>query len=134
MAVTQRKTAAAKKYAEDQKRNEEKIASGLVSERFPQVAGMVIKMTYYQEMANPVLMVRTVNVFPSTHAFFHMKCAIKECENGGFDLAPVIASMVRGRKKSAKGEMFCKGKGDKLKSKHASISYEIKIRYRSRSK
>jgi hypothetical protein len=132
--MAQRKTAAAKKYAEDQKRNQEKIAAGLVSERFPKVSGMVIKMTYFQEMANPVLMVRTVNVFPSSHAYFHMQCAVKECEEGGFDLEPIISRMVRTNKKTAKGDMVCCGHGEKLGKQHASISYEIKIRYRSNSK
>jgi len=132
--MAQRTTAAARKYAADQERNEKKIAAGLVSERFPKVAGMVIKMTYYQEMANPVLMVRTVNVFPSSHAYFHMQCAVKECDEGGFDLEPIIARMIRGNKRSVKGEMTCSGKGDKLDKNHASISYEIKVRYRNKSK
>lgn len=128
------KIAAAQKYADELKRKEEKIAAGLVSERFPQVSAMVIKMTYYREPSKPVLMVRTVNVFPSSHAYFHMKCVIKECVDGFFDLAPAITGLVKRHKKSGKGGMLCCGKGDNLCDNHASISYEINIRYYNRSR
>jgi hypothetical protein len=74
----------------DQKKKD-KIAAGLVSERFPEVSGMVINMTYYQKVANPVLMVRTLNVFPTDYAYFLMECALKDCVDGGFDLTPVIS-------------------------------------------
>lgn len=130
--ATKKKTAAALRHAEEQRRNQEKIDAGLVSERFPMVSGMIIKMTYFHESAEPVLMVRTVNVFPSSHAYFLMSCMDKDCENGGFDLAPIISDMVRGRKKTAKGELVCRGKGEKISRNHAKISYDIKIRYRSR--
>jgi hypothetical protein len=132
--MVRKKSAAAQKYIDDQKRNQEKLAAGLISEKYPQVSGMVIKMTYYQELANPVLMLRTVNVFPSSYAYFHMKCMSKECEDGGFNLTRVINGMVRHRKKSVKGEMTCKGTGESLDKNHARISYEIKIRYRAKGK
>ncbi|MGD2081022.1 MAG: hypothetical protein PVG55_04630 [Nitrospirota bacterium] len=130
--MAKKRTAASQKYAEAQKRNQEKLDAGLVSERFPAVSGMIIKMTYFHESAQPVLMVRTVNVFPSSHAYFLMSCMDKDCEDGGFDLAPVVSAMVRGRKKASKGEMVCRGRGGKLSRKHAKISYDIKIRYRSK--
>ena len=132
--MVRKKSAAAQKYLDDQKRNQDKLAAGLVSEKFSQVSGMVIKMTYYQELTNPVLMLRTVNVFPSSAAYFRMKCMSKECEDGGFDLTRVISGMVRHRKKSVKGKMSCKGTGETLEKNHASVSYEIKIRYRATSK
>jgi hypothetical protein len=113
----------------DQKKKD-KIAAGLVSERFPEVSGMVINMTYYQKVANPVLMVRTLNVFPTDYAYFLMECALKDCVDGGFDLTPVISELVRKRKRSASGSMVCGGENDFLPSGHASISYEININYR----
>lgn len=133
-SMARKKTAAAQKYEEEQRRNEAKIAAGLVSERFPQVSGMVIKITYYQEATDPVLMVRTINVYPTSHAYFHMSCAVKECSGGGFDLTRTIAGLVKKRKKSAQGTMSCNGGGDKLVSLHASISYEIQINYKRASK
>ncbi|MEJ2314552.1 MAG: hypothetical protein P8Y85_07210 [Nitrospirota bacterium] len=130
--MAKKRTAASQRYAEEQKRNQEKLDAGLVSERFPKVSGMLIKMTYFHESVEPVLMVRTVNVFPSSHAYFLMSCMDKDCQEGGFDLDPVISSMVRGRKKAAKGEMACRGRGEKLSRNHARISYDIKIRYRAK--
>jgi hypothetical protein len=109
---------------------QKKIDAGLVSEIYPKVASMVIRMTYYQNMLNPVLMKRTVNVFPDSYAYFDMLCKIKGCENGGFDLTPIIKKMVKGRKKKGKGELTCKGKGDNVKTEHASVSYEINIKFK----
>jgi hypothetical protein len=106
-----------------------KIAAGLVSEVFPQVSGMVINMIYYQKVTSPILMLRTVNVFPTSYAYFDMECKIKGCENGGFNLTSVIANMVKSRKTSAKGKMLCAGKNGALSTGHASVSYEINIRY-----
>ncbi|MDP2158539.1 MAG: hypothetical protein Q8K68_12625, partial [Nitrospirota bacterium] len=105
------------------------FAAGLLSERFPQVAGMVIHMTYYQNGINPVLMVRTINVFPTSAAYFKMDCMIKGCENGGFDLTPVIKTMIKDRKKEKKGSMDCKGKVDTVTCDHASVDYDIAIKY-----
>jgi len=112
---------------------QQRLASGLVSERFPEVAGMVIQMTYYHKAANPVLMVRTINVSPSGYAYFNMDCMIKDCFDGGFDLTSVITDMIRRRKKTGKGKLICNGNGKDitLSSDHASIAYEIKIQYNS---
>ena len=109
-----------------------KLAAGLVSERFPKVNSIVINMTYYQKGVNPVLMVRTVNVLPTTYAYFNMECMIRDCANGGFDLTPIITRMVKGLKKTGKGKLVCKGKNDGLAADHASITYEIAIRYNNR--
>jgi hypothetical protein len=106
-----------------------KLEAGLVSERFPGVADIVVRMTYYHKGANPVLMVRTVNFWPSQHAYFNMDCMIKGCLDGGFDLTPVITRMIKNRKKSEKGKLACRGKSDTVSSDHASIAYEITVRY-----
>lgn len=106
-----------------------RLASGLVSERFPDVSGIVIHMTYFHKGVNPVLMVRTVNFFPSGYAYFNMDCMIRDCVDGGFDLTSVITGMIKHRKKLGKGKLVCKGKNDALASDHASIAYEIRIKY-----
>ncbi len=103
--------------------------AGLVSDRFPDVDGMTIHMTYYHNAENPILMERTVNVFPSSYAYFNMECMIKGCEGGGFDLTSVIAKHVKQRKKSLKGEMVCKGTNGEKPGVHARISYKINIKY-----
>jgi len=110
---------------------QQKIISGLVSERFPEVSSIVIRMTYYHKAVNPVLMVRTVNVIPTSYAYFNMDCMIKDCVDGGFDLTSVITDMVKHHKKLEKGKLVCSGNGKDhaLASDHASITYEIKIQY-----
>lgn len=106
-----------------------KLATGLLSERFPQISSVVIQMTYYQRGINPILMLRTVNIFPNNSAYFNMECAIKDCIGGGFDLTSVIADMIKGRKKSGKGKFVCSGKIEEQFIDHASIDYEVTIQY-----
>jgi len=110
------------------------IASGRVSERLPDVSSIVFRMTYYQRTAGPVLMTRTVNFVPTDYACFHLDCTREECMNGGFDLAPVVANLVKSRKKSIKGNLSCRGKSESLRFGHASIAYEVSIEYNKRNK
>jgi len=110
------------------------LAAGLVSERFPGVAGIELRMTYYQKTADPVLMTRKVCFSPANYAFFHLDCMREECSDGGFDLAPMVASLVKNRKSSVKGNINCHGKTESLGHGHASIAYEIAIQYRKESK
>ena len=109
-----------------------KLAAGLVSERFPKVDSIVINLTYYQKSLNPILMVRTVNVLPTTYAYFNMDCMIRDCVNGGFDLTSIITRMVKDRKKTGKGKLVCEGKNDGLAADHASVAYEITIQYNNK--
>lgn len=109
-----------------------KLAAGLVSERFPKVSSIVVNMTYYQKGINPVLMVRTVNVLPTNYAYFNMECMIRDCIGGGFDLTPIITRMVKGLKKVAKGKLVCKSKNESLAPDHASITYEITVKYNNK--
>ncbi len=111
-----------------------RLATGLLSEKFPEVSSMVINMTYYQKGANPVLMLRTINVLPSDSAYFNMECLIKGCVDGGFDLGSIIAKMVKARKKLGKGKLICGGKTDTHSLDHASVDYEIGIQYNKRSR
>jgi hypothetical protein len=90
-------------------------------------------MTYYHKGVNPVLMVRTVNFFPSGFAYFNMDCMIRGCVDGGFDLTSVISDMIKNHKKLRKGKLICNGKNDDLASDHASIDYEIRIQYNRQS-
>jgi len=110
-------------------KKENRIAAGLVSDHYPEVSGMVIHMTYYQRASNPILMIRTVNFFPNSYAYFHMECMIKGCDNGGFDLTSVITNLIKNHKKSGKGKMACSRKNGALGSDHAHISYNISIQY-----
>lgn len=117
-----------------EQKKQARVDAGLVSERYPKVSGIVILITYYHNAENPVLMKRTINVFPSSYAYFNMECMIKDCEKGGFDLTSVVNKQIKQQKKSVKGEMICKGKTNGKPSDHASIAYEINIKYRARPK
>ena len=110
-------------------REKKKIAAGLVSDCFPGVSDMVIKMTYYHKAKNPVLMIRTVNISTSSYAYFTMQCMNKKCTNGGFELTPVINDMVKNHDITQKGTLVCCGDNDTISPDHASISYEISISY-----
>ena len=112
---------------------QKKVAAGLVSDCFPEVSGMVIVMTYFREGLNPVLMLRTVNVFPTAYAYFNMDCMINGCTEGGFDLSPVIKEMVEKHNKLKKGTLCCKGTNAELASDHAHIDYEITIKFNKKS-
>ena len=115
-----------------QLKKQRRLEAGLVSERFPEVSDMVIHMTYYQKGVIPVQMVRIVNVFTTSYAYFNMECMIKGCIDGGFDLTSEITDMIKNRKKSKKGKLICSGKSDTLPPDHASIAYEITIKYKKR--
>ena len=108
---------------------QKKIAAGLVSEHFPQVSDIVIKMTYFRQGLNPILMLRTVNVSPTAYAYFTMDCMISGCTDGGFDLTPVIQEMVKKHHKLKKGTLACAGKNSDLASDHAHIEYEVAITF-----
>ncbi len=108
---------------------QQRIAAGLVSDRFPEVNGIVIQMTYFRKGSNPVLMQRTVNVFPSGYAYFNMGCMISGCIDGGFDLTPVIIEMIRKHTKLKKGTLACCGKNADLAPDHANIAYEVTIKF-----
>ena len=117
-------------YLERMERNKQrKLESGLISERFPEVSDIVVHMTYYQKAVNPVLMSRTINFWPTHHAYFNMDCMKKDCVDGGFDLTSVIINMIKHQKKSAKGKLNCHGSVIPPASEHASIDYEITIKY-----
>ena len=106
-----------------------RMAEGLVSDLFPGVSAIVLHLTYYQGAYNPLLMVRTLNFLPADYAYFRMECTKEECTNGGFDLAPAVSALVKGRKKTGKGKLMCCGKNSGLPTGHTRIEYEVSIQY-----
>jgi hypothetical protein len=110
------------------------VAAGLISERYPAVSNIMFRMTYYQKTAEPVLMTRTINFSPSNYACFHMECMREECTDGGFDLAPVVAGLIKRNKKTVSGKIVCSGKNEDLQHGHASIAYEVSVQYNRQSR
>ncbi|MBL7049173.1 MAG: hypothetical protein ISR96_06645 [Nitrospira sp.] len=110
-----------------------KLDAGLLSEKHPDVVDMVMLVTYYHKGENPILLKRTINYFPTSHAYFNLDCMIKGCENGFFDLTKTVRAQIKGKKKVVKGTISCGRKECSLTPKDDAISYEINIKY-SRAK
>ncbi len=111
---------------------QKKADAGFVYEKLPQIAEMEIKMIYYRRTIyseeDKLLMLRTVTVMPQSHACFEMPCMTKECE-GNFNLGRVIRKLAKNRKKKASGNLICTHKTEGVIPKHASIDYEINIKF-----
>jgi hypothetical protein len=103
------------------------VALGLISERYAGVSDIEFQMTYYRRGLDAVLMKRTLTFSSADYAGFHMKCLEDGCTGGGFDLAPVVAGLARTHKRTTKGKVYCHGVNHTFG--HASIAYEINIRY-----
>jgi hypothetical protein len=108
-----------------EERTRERAAAGLVSDRFPGVSSIVVTMNYRRERTSAVL--RTLNFFPGSPAFFRISCLGEGCDRGGLDLTWVINRMVRGREKTAKGELTCDNKDPGVV--HADVDYNVTITY-----
>ncbi|MCL4458125.1 MAG: hypothetical protein M1147_00110 [Nitrospirae bacterium] len=112
-------------------RKQHKADAGLMSTRYPNVASVIIFMNYYQKSTGRTIMQRTVNFLPGSSAYFHMECMGYDCVDGGFNLEPVINTMMKGRLKSGKGELLCAGNDS---SSHTRIDYKIDIQYNKTSR
>lgn len=107
-------------------RQQDKINAGALSASFPDVSSIVVNMKYNQKGIHKALL-RTVNFFPSSYAYFRIDCLSNGCVNGGFDLTQVINSMTRNRSEAAKGDLGCEGTDPS--ANHSEINYEISIQY-----
>ena len=114
-----------RKSAARTERLQQRIDAGFVANHFPDVASIVINMTYNQKGIQKSLP-RIVNFFPSSYALFMVDCLSKGCIDGGFDLTQVITAMIRNRRETTKGALNCEG-GPSLD--HSAIVYEVAIQY-----
>jgi len=115
------------KNAARMEKRQQKLDSGLISEHFPKVSSIVIDMTDSYGKRNPITVLRTLNFWPNSYAYFNIECLSKDCLDGGFDLNHVITMMIRSHKDSGEGELVCDG--NNLSSLHSNIHYKINIRY-----
>jgi hypothetical protein len=117
------------KHAAMMERNQElmqqRCDAGSVATRFPEVANIVMNMTYSQHGAKSII--RTFHFTPNSYAFFGVNCLRQDCVDGGFDLSQVITAMIRSRRVAGKGELSCKGTDSA--SSHSDIVYEVAIQY-----
>jgi hypothetical protein len=108
-----------------EERARQKLDAGLMSDRFAEVSNIVVKMRYVKEGTTSLL--RTLNFYPESHAFFRMSCLGEGCEDGGLDMTRVITRMIKDHKTSAKGVLTCKNKDPA--AVHANINYEVALKY-----
>jgi hypothetical protein len=104
---------------------QQKIDAGFVSKLFPEVASIVVNMTYNQKGIQKSLP-RIVNFFPSSYAIFRVNCLNKSCVDGGFDLTQIITTMVKSHRETTKGDLCCEGGPS---PDHSDIVYEVAIQY-----
>jgi len=104
---------------------QQKRDAGSVATHFPEVANIIMNMTYNQKGARAIL--RTFNFTPSSYAFFIVNCLRKDCVDGGFDLTQVITTMIRNRRVEVKGALSCTGTDSS--TDHSDIVYEVAIQY-----
>jgi hypothetical protein len=107
-------------------RQREESAAGLMSDRFPDVSSIVVTMNYKGNRATSLL--RTVNFVAGSPACFRISCLGEGCERGALDLTWVIQRMIRGHKRSAKGELGCENRDPAVQ--HADVDYGVTITYR----
>jgi len=103
----------------------QKCEAGSVATRFPEVASIIMNMTYKQNGAKSIL--RTFHFSPESYAFFVVNCLRQDCVDGGFDLTQVITEMIRSRKADAKGALSCNGADSS--TSHSDIVYEVAVQY-----
>jgi len=107
-------------------KNQQRLDAGIMSTHYPEVSSIVIRMMYKQKgLAKPIL--RTLNLYPESCAFFKIDCLSNDCVDGGFDLTQVINSMIRNHRREVKGELGCDDSGPR--SDHATIAYAVAIQY-----
>jgi hypothetical protein len=116
----------ARKNAARIERQQRRLDAGFMNAQFPEVAGIIVRMTYTQKGIQKSLP-RIVNFFPDSYALFRIDCLKKECVSGGFDLTRVITGMINNRKEAARGNLSCEGEDPS--ADHSSIVYEVAIQY-----
>jgi hypothetical protein len=104
---------------------QQKYEAGSVATRFPEVANIVMNMTYSEHGAKSII--RTLHFTPSSYAFFIVNCLRKDCVDGGFDLTQAITTMIRNRGVEVKGSLSCTDTDSAIS--HSDIVYEVAIRY-----
>jgi len=114
-----------RKNAARTERLQQRVEAGSVATRFPEVANIVMNMTYTQSGARSIH--RTFHFTPGSYAFFEVSCLRQDCVDGGFDLSQVITAMIRSRRVTGKGELNCKGTDSA--GSHSDIVYEVAIQY-----
>jgi hypothetical protein len=119
------------KNAARMEKRQQRLESGLISEHFPKVSSIVIDVTNSNGKINPITVLRTLNFWPNSYAYFNIECLSYGCLKGGFDLSQVITMMIKSHKDSGEGELVCGG--NNLSYGHSNIHYKVNIKYNKKS-
>ncbi len=115
------------KNAARREKMQQRLESGLISERFPKVSSIVINVTNSYKGINTDTILRTFNFLPSSYAYFNIECLSEGCRDSGFDLNQVITVMIRSHKDLGEGGLMCDSSN--LSSDHSHIHYKVNILY-----
>ena len=108
-----------------EERDRQRAAAGLLSESFPAVTLIVVKMTYRKKGKESLL--RTLSYYPTSAFFFKMSCLGEGCSDGELDLTWLITEMLRSNRKLSKSGLSCSGTDPA--AIHAEIDCHIAITY-----
>jgi hypothetical protein len=108
-----------------EERKRQALAAGLMSARFPDVSSIVVTMNYGKGTHSAVL--RTLNFYPDSSAFFRISCLSEGCDQGALDLTHSLRRMIGGRETTAKGELCCDNKDAAIV--HPKVEYQVAITY-----
>src|SRR5512139_1375616 len=106
-------------------RQRQVLAAGLVSERFPGVSSIVVTMNYNRGTNSALL--RTLNFYPESPAFFKVSPLGDGGEDGAPDLTTFISRMIGTHQRLAKGKISG-GRGDEV-IVQPKVDYEVAITY-----
>jgi len=115
------------KTAAKMEKMQQRLDSGLISEHFPRVSSIVINVANSYGERNPITVLRTLNFWPNSYAYFNIDCLSDRCSDGGYDLNQVITMMIRNHRDSEEGELSCDSSN--LSSGHSRINYKVSILY-----
>lgn len=94
---------------EREQRQRDYLAAPLISEMFPGVAELAVRMAFKdpegKEKPQPYAQVFA----PDMRAFFQFQCPLRQCTGGGFDLSAAVPRLAR-KGSTSHGSLVCSGK------------------------
>lgn len=117
--------------------NQEYLRSHLLREKYPEVTGLVIKMSFkdYDERSNHKP--EQMEFSQESKAFFKIACPYYECVSGGFDFSSAIDELVTSHLDKLDGTITCQGWQDKERINKnqcfLKLDYTITAKYKNDS-
>jgi len=95
--------------AERERREEARLNAPRISDRFPKAGRFAIAMSFRDPSgtAQPSPMRHIFG--PSMQAYFEVRCPLRDCSGGGFELTPFVVAMLSRRGEARSGQSYCEG-------------------------